>query len=432
MTMGSALKAKAFLRRHGLSPAALDVAAVQASFLSEMEAGLAGQPSSLAMIPTYVTIDKPVPANTPVTVMDAGGTNLRVGTVRFSTAGVPEITDFRKFPMPGVGAYASKDDFFASLAEALRPVAGASSRIGFCFSYATQITPDCDGKLLYWTKEIQAPDVVGTFVGAELNRKLAAVGCGGKRIVILNDTIATLLAGKSFGAARRYENYTGVIVGTGSNTAYVEDNSRITKLPGLPPGAMAINLESGGFGKCPRSDFDTMLDATLANPGRQSFEKMISGGYLGGVALHVLRAAAFEGLLSPAAGAVMGTWQDLPTKDLDGLLANPFQAGPFAQAAFTSADLEMMMLLCAEVVRRAAVLIAINISTPVIKTGSGKNPLHPVGITVDGSTYYKTTNLKSQVEENLRHILGRRGVHFEILKIDEAPLIGAAVAGLTL
>ena len=51
---------------------------------------------------------------------------------------------------------------------------------------------------------------------------------------------------------------------------------------------------------------------------------------------------------------------------------------------------------------------------------------------MDGSTYYKTTNLKSQVEENLRHILGRRGVHFEILKIDEAPLIGAAVAGLTL
>jgi hexokinase len=431
MTMGSAAQVKAFLRRHGLSPASLDVAAVQASFLSEMEAGLAGEPSSLAMIPTYVTIDRPVPADTPVTVMDAGGTNLRVGTVRFSAAGVPEITDFHKFPMPGVGKHASKDDFFGALAEVLRPVAAASPRIGFCFSYPTQITPECDGKLLHWTKEIQAPDVVGTFVGAELAKRLAAVGCGGKRIVILNDTIATLLAGKSFGGARRYANYTGVIVGTGSNTAYVETNARIAKLPGLPAGAMAINLESGGFAKCPRSDFDVMLDAALANPGRQMFEKMISGGYLGGVGLQVLRTAATEGLLSPAAGALIGTWKDLATKDMDDFLTNPFLPGLFADPAFTETDLERMMLLCAEVVRRAAVLIAINISTPVIKTGSGKNPLHPVCITVDGSTYYKTTNLKSMVEENLRRLLGRRGIHFEVLKVDEAPLIGAAVAGLT-
>jgi hexokinase len=91
----------------------------------------------------------------------------------------------------------------------------------------------------------------------------------------------------------------------------------------------------------------------------------------------------------------------------------------------------MMMRLCAEVVRRAALMIAINISTPVLKSGSGRNPLHPVCITVDGSTYYKTPGLRSLVEEDLRRILGRRGIHFEVLQVDEAPLIGAAVAGLT-
>lgn len=429
--MSSAQNVKAFLRQHRLSASSVDVAAVQAAFLGEMEAGLAGKPSSLAMIPTYVTIDKPVPANTAVTVMDAGGTNLRVGTVRFSDSGTPEISDFRKFPMPGVSRHVSKDDFFQCLAEVLQPVAKSSDRIGFCFSYATQITPECDGKLLYWTKEIQAPDVVGTFVGAELNRKLVAMGCGGKRIVILNDTIATLLAGKSFGSARRYSTYTGVIVGTGSNTAYVEDNARIAKLPGLPAGAMAINLESGGFGECPRGDLDERFDAALANPGKQKFEKMISGGYLGGLGLQVLRSAAQEGLLSAAAGAVLDSWKDLSTIDMDNFVANPFRDGPFRHAGFTATDLEVMLLLCAEVVRRAAVLIAINISTPVIKTGSGRSPLHPVCITVDGSTFYKTTNLKSMVEENLRRILGRRGIHFEVLKVEEAPLIGAAVAGLT-
>jgi hexokinase len=396
-----------------------------------MDAGLAGRPSSLAMIPTYVTIDKPVPASTPVTVMDAGGTNLRVATIRFSAAGVPDICDLRKATMPGIGTEVSKDEFFRFLADMLRPLAAASPRVGCCFSYPTEITPDCDGKLLYWTKEIRAPEVEGSFVGAELNRALVASGCGSKRVVILNDTIATLLAGKSFGSARRYSNYTGVIVGTGSNTAYVEDNARIAKLPGLPPGAMSINLESGNFAKCPRSDIDLRFDSTLANPGRQVLEKMISGGYLGGLALHVLRVAAEEGLLSASAGAVLNAWKDLPSEDLSALLANPFQAERFRAGSFAEADLEMMMRLCAEVVRRAALMIAINISTPVLKSGSGRNPLHPVCITVDGSTYYKTPGLRSLVEEDLRRILGRRGIHFEVLQVDEAPLIGAAVAGLT-
>ena len=77
------------------------------------------------MIPAYVTIDRPVPADTAVTVMDAGGTNLRVGTVRFSAAGVPEISDFERRPMPGVGAAVSRDEFFDCLAERMRPVAKA-------------------------------------------------------------------------------------------------------------------------------------------------------------------------------------------------------------------------------------------------------------------------------------------------------------------
>jgi len=429
--MNAAERARVFLCRHGLDASAVDVAALQGRFLEEMERGLAGASSSLAMIPTYVTIDRPVPIDTPVTVMDAGGTNLRVATVTFDRSGKPSMSDFRKQEMPGISSYVSKDDFFACMAEVVAPLAGESDRIGFCFSYATEITPECDGKLLYWTKEIQAPDVVGATIGAELNAKLVAMGCGSKRIVILNDTIATLLAGKSFGGARRYENYTGVILGTGSNTAYVENNASIGKVPGLAAGAMAINLESGGFGKAPRSDMDEMFDATTANPGKQMFEKMISGGYLGGVGLHVLRTAAEDGVLSAAGAAEVKTWKTLTTKQMDDFTWNPFRDGVFRVPAFSEQDLEVMMLLCEEVVRRAAIFVAINISTPILKTGSGKSPLHPVCITMDGSTFYKTKNLKSMVEQNLRDILGAQGVYHELIKVEEAPVIGAAVAGLT-
>lgn len=428
-----AMKARAqqFLEKHKLLAEAIDIDAVIHEFISEMEKGLAGEASSLAMIPTYVTIDRPVPVGKPVIVMDAGGTNLRVATVTFAADGSFTMSSFRKAPMPGTKGHVTKEQFFDLLADFLEPVVDASDRIGFCFSYATEVTPECDGKLLYWTKEIQAPDVVGEYIGKNLVERLALRGKTGKKVVILNDTIATLLAGKSMGGARQYESYLGVIEGTGSNTAYVEQNAKITKKPELAAGAMAINLESGGFGKCPRTDIDLAYDATMNSTGRQKFEKMISGGYLGGVGLYAMKAAAAEGLFSTAAAAEIAPWKDLETKVMDDFLWNPYRESVFNGPAFSDTDRELVMIIAAAVIRRAALLVAINVAAPVIKSGAGASPLHPVCVTMDGSTYYKTNNLKSQTEGYLRQILDARGIFFDVIKVEEAPVIGAAVAGLT-
>lgn len=421
-----------FLAANGLHVDGLDLNSLVDVFIREMEQGLDGKPSTLAMIPTYITIDRPVSPNRPVIVMDAGGTNLRVASVCFSEKGTPEISNFQKFSMPGIESEVGRVEFFDALADYLEPVMNVSGKVGFCFSYATEITPDCDGKLLHWTKEIRAPEIVGTYIGAGLQERLKARGRQQKRIVILNDTIATLLAGKSFGSARQYESYTGVILGTGTNTAYVESNAKITKKNDLDPnGFMAINLESGGFGCCPRSKFDLAYDRTTANPGKQILEKMIAGGYMGGAGLHVLKMAAENGLFSASAAAVIGSWSELSTKAMDDFLWNPYSDVPFNSPEFSDADRRMVFYLCREVVRRGAALAAVNIGAPIIKTGAGTDPLHPVCITVDGSTYYKTNNLKSMVEEHLRRLLGGRGIHYEIIKVEEAPMIGAAVAGLT-
>ena len=426
-------RAQQFLEKHKLLAEAIDTDAVLHEFLAEMEKGLAGQASSLAMIPTYVTIDKPVPANQPVIVMDAGGTNLRVATITFEENGSCRTENFHKDEMPGSKGEVTRDQFFELLADFLMPVIDDSDRIGFCFSYATKVTPACDGKLMHWTKEIQAPDVVDQYIGQRLNEKLAARGKGGKRIVILNDTIATLLAGKSVGGARQYETYLGVIEGTGSNAAYVEQNANIVNTPGLAAGAMAINMESGGFGKCPRTDIDLAYDATMPDEsvGKQKFEKMISGGYLGGVGLYAMKAAAAEGLFSAPAAAWITACKALETKTMDDFLWNPYKEGPFNVAAFGDEDRELVMHIGAAVIRRAALLLAINVAAPAIKSGAGTSPLHPVCVTMDGSTYYKTNSLKSLTEEFLRKILSDRGVFFDVIKVEEAPIIGAAVAGLT-
>jgi hexokinase len=42
-----------------------------------------------------------------------------------------------------------------------------------------------------------------------------------------------------------------------------------------------------------------------------------------------------------------------------------------------------------------------------------------------------TASFKSRVEEHLRRILGGRGIAYDLIHVDEAPVIGAAVAGLS-
>ena len=118
------------------------------------------------------------------------------------------------------------------------------------------------------------------------------------KITVVNDTVATLLAGKAIEKGVRYSAYLGFILGTGTNVAYIEKNENITKLKDAPAGAMAINTESGGFNKIAQSKFDEAMDKKTADCGNQRFEKMISGAYLGRIGLEVFKAAAREGFFS--------------------------------------------------------------------------------------------------------------------------------------
>lgn len=413
----------------------VDTKALLAEFDRQMEAGLAGDIESLKMIPAYLDVDKTVPVDTPVVVLDAGGTNLRVAVIWFDKSGKPHIEDFRKHPMPGTtGETLGAEKFFDMFADFLAPVANRSESVGFCFSYATEITPELDGKLLHWTKQIAAPDVVGKMVGSSIAAALERKT--GRRLAlrVLNDTVATLLAGKSAGIGRKYSSYVGFILGTGTNIAYIEANRNITKAKNLQQDrTMVINVESGNFNGAPMSKFDKMFDATLKDPGVGLFEKMISGAYMGGLGLTVLQCAAREGMLSKGAADAILAMKDMPTMDFDNFVANPYTNGTkFDSAPLTEDDRRTIMDIGEPVFIRAAGLAAANIAAAVLRSGAGHDKLHPVCINIDGSTYYKTRSafFRSRTEQGLREILGGRGVHFETISVDDAPMIGAAVAGL--
>ena len=409
----------------------IDRDALIAAFMSEMENGLAGRPSSLPMIPSYVGVDGKVPQGAKAAVLDAGGTNFRSGIVTIP----PSVESRENRAMPGVKTEVGTEDFYAAFAAEVRRVKPLATveKVGFCFSYPAEATVDLDAKLMRWTKDIKAPGVVGQYVGRELMSRL-----GGGKIAIVNDTVATLLAAKATEGDREYSSYLGFILGTGTNTAYVERNENILKLPGLDPaGKMIINAESGSFDKIDRSAFDDAMDAKTLTPGGNRFEKMISGAYLGPIGLEVYRAAAKEGFFSRDTTSKLAGLKTLETIDLDNFVAGfkkPGRENPLDTIFADAADARLARRLGLPVFERAAALTAVHLSAFVIKTGEGASASSPVAINADGSTYYKTRAIPfaDYVRRELDDILvRRRNIHYEITpQIEDAPMVGAGIAAM--
>ena len=419
---------RAFLDRHGMLATTFD--GLVADLLTDMEAGLAGRASSLAMIPTWLAPVERIPAGEPVLAIDAGGTNLRAALVSFGPGG-PTVEGFRAAAMPGIDAEVGRDAFFDALAGHVADLAARAGRIGFCFSYPVEILPDLDGRLLRFTKEIRAPEVRGTLVGAGLREALARAGVRGTRsVVLLNDTTATLLAGRSaVEDPRQYDGYVGYILGTGTNAAYLEPS--ILKAPGA--GAQIVVLESGGFAIRGRGDLDVAFDRTTIDPGSYPCEKMHSGAYLGGLALLVLKAAAREGLFCAAAAGRIARLDALAAKDVSAFLRRPFDASlPLGGAAGAETrDIERAHLLLDALVGRAALLAAGVLAASVVKSGRGALSSLPVCLAVDGSTWTGVPNLAARATAILEaRLAGERGRYVRIVTPERAPLLGAAVAAL--
>ena len=409
----------------------IDRQAMIATFLSEMEKGLKGEPSSLRMIPTYVGVNGKIPQGAKAAVLDAGGTNFRSAVVSIP----PTIEDKMNQPMPGAKSDVTEDEFYGAFAEELKRVAPKATvkKYGWCFSYNCDATPELDAKLNCWTKGIRAPTIVGQYVGKELLKRL-----GGGEIAIVNDTVATLLAAKATEGDKTYSSYLGFILGTGTNTAYVEKNRNIVKLQGLDPsGSMIINAESGSFDKLAQSNFDKAMDQKTQDPGHNPLEKMIAGGYLGGVGLELYKAAAKAGLFSAKAASAIGGIGALETMDLDSFCAAFKKEGrdnPLDAIFADPDDAKMARRLGIPVFERAAVLTAIHLAAFCIKSGEGADDSAPIAINADGSTYYKTCAIPfaDTVKKELDDMLvQRRNIHYCITpRVADAPMVGAAIAAM--
>lgn len=390
--------AKDFLTGHHQSIDQLAAEKCLQSLLADMEKGLAGK-GVIPMLPSYLSPDiHPVPGER-CWVLDAGGTNLRSASAYFDEAGKCHIEELRVIPMPGTEGPLTKMAFYEQVASQLlsRPKA---SRVGFCFSYNVDMERSLDGKLLAWCKEVEVPEAVGCSVGSALQE---ALGENIQAVRVLNDSTAAML-----GADRAD---VGLILGTGINVCYAERCANIPKVEkDLKGTRMIISTEVGAFDGFPKGDFDRQVIDASDIPEEAHAEKQCAGAYLGEVIGLALKTAAKEGLLPEQFARWNCTLADI----------SRYLAGENCEVAKN----ELAWRIADEMVQRAARIAAVLTAGPVIRAGVKDRP---VRIAVEGSTFWKLTGFKDRFSTELNELLAPRGMTFEILRSENACLVGAAL-----
>ncbi|MDD2214274.1 MAG: hypothetical protein PHR21_07040 [Oscillospiraceae bacterium] len=427
---------KQFLDREHLAADAIDMDKEIDKFIANMDSGLMQQQDAMNMLPTYIEVGRPIQTDETVIVIDAGGTNLRVATLTFNQAFQAQIEHFQNYRMPGTDGAISKDSFFDQLIAYLEPVLPYSHKIGFCFSYATEMFPDRDGRVINFSKEVELPEVEGEVLGSNMKAALRRRGLDDQvEIVILNDTVAALLGGmrESQSQARQFETYLGFILGTGTNTAYIEDLSRIEKLgEARPSGHMIVNMESGSYPYVDRSPVDEIIDRWTNAPGTYLFEKVVSGRYQGLQMWHTLKIACEAALFSAAFISRFSRVESLESYQLDQFLFRPEGDNILASCCDNDQDRLNLYYLIDNLFERAARYATINLTAVLKHLNAGLNPLYPVAITVEGTTFYKAKMLRPKIVYLMENYTRRKhGIHYEFIQAENSNLIGAAIAILT-
>ncbi|XP_004386439.1 hexokinase HKDC1 isoform X1 [Trichechus manatus latirostris] len=281
---------------------------IMARFQAEMEKGLGkdtNPTASVKMLPTFVRAIPDGSENGEFLSLDLGGSKFRVLKVQVSEEGKRNVQmESQFYPTPNEIIQGNGSELFEYVADCLadfmktKDLKHKKFPLGLTFSFPCRQTKLEEGILLSWTKKFKARGVQDTDVVSHLAKAMKKHPETDVDILALvNDTVGTMMT-------CAYDDpycEVGVIIGTGTNACYMEDMSNIDLVEG-DEGRMCINTEWGAFGddgtlEDIRTEFDRELDLGSLNPGKQLFEKMISGLYLGELVRLILLKMARDGLL---------------------------------------------------------------------------------------------------------------------------------------
>jgi len=379
--------------------------------------------------------------------LDLGGTNFRVIFM--------ELTKTKEFMMDSK-IYAIPQDImtgpgiqlFDHIAECLsnfvhdRELEGHILPLGFTFSFPLEQKGLAQANLVRWTKGFSCEGVEGSDVVEQLQAALARRGDVKIEVcAILNDTTGCLMSCAWKDSRCRI----GLILGTGTNACYLEDIKNIETLdPAAFPGQehMVINTEWGAFGDNGELDFvrtkwDKAVDEMSVNPGKQIFEKMISGMYMGELIRQVLVDLMKDDLIFIGADRE----KILERGSFYTRFASEIESDPVGDYTRTRQALEEIGLdpedvsdddcsalrfVCESISRRASMMASAGI-TALLKKMDYKD----VVIAIDGSLFRFHPHFKNVMQSRIAQMMGIN-YKFDLLLSEDGSGRGAALVAAVL
>ncbi|GAA6220126.1 putative hexokinase HKDC1 [Lates japonicus] len=285
---------------------------ISARFQAEMKKGLSVESNAAAavkMLPTHVRSTPDGSEKGQFLALDLGGSKFKVLQVKVREGmgirrGGVEMEE-KTYPIPKELLAGRGTELFDHVSESLKDFLHEKNisldkkhPLAFTFSFACEQSSLDQGSLLGWSKNYRARGLQGKDVVQALRDAIDRTG--GMDIEVLamvNDTVATMMT------CGFDDNYceVGLIIGTGTNACYMEELRHVDLVEG-DEGRMCVNTEWGAFGDDGALDdylteFDRDVDAASNNQGKQIFEKMVSGMYLGELVRLVVLKMAKLGLL---------------------------------------------------------------------------------------------------------------------------------------
>jgi len=174
-------------------------------------------------------------------------------------------------------------------------------------------------------------------------------------------------------------------------------------------GPIPVNLECGNFTPPHLTRWDEAVDRSSENPGEQRFEKAVSGAYLG----RIFKAARPQTDFNPESGA-------------EGVVQMLESVRPGGE------DLRVARAIY----RRSADLVAASVAG-LIQAMATFRSVSSVTLVAEGGLFWGGLQGRHRYRDAvlsrldaLLAALGLHGIHVRILRIEDANLIGSAVAAL--
>jgi len=423
---------------------------VSSLLLHEFNLGLGKDSNANATVKMFPTFVRDVPngkEHGKFLALDLGGTNFRVLIIDID--GDKFHMESEIYAIPQQIMLGSGTQLFDRIAECLANFMEKSDvkhlrlPLGFTFSFPCVQEGLTAAKLVQWTKGFNCDGVVGRDV-VELLREAI------KRrsdididvMAVVNDAAGTLMSC----AHKNRECRVGVIVGTGTNACYMETLENVPLFdpkkeidPELEcePDQVIINTEWGAFGDnhCldfVRTSWDHMVDKISLNNGKQLFEKMISGMYMGELVRCVLidlvkSNLLFNGQTSKKLQTEFNfqtayvSWIESDTKNSYNQTNRVLTELDLIEFANTE-DKEIIKLVCGRVSTRAAYLVSAAITCILKKM---KRPFTTVG--VDGSVYRYHPHFHDLMEKKIEELLCGTDYKFSLMLSEDGSGRGASL-----